>query len=153
MTSWACTSYLVRYLKQFGYIKQRKIHNGKVQRHKKSFFIPIGLHSVTNSKDIDYNQYKQFHKKKREKIEGKGERENEKRKEREKKRAEEGGKKKRKEKERKEQRKKAKRKEKEREEVEKRIRRKGMEGVFGEGKEKGRMRGGKKEEKKEKEKK
>ena len=95
MTSWAHTSYLVRYLKQIGYIKQRKIHNGKVHRHKKSFFIPIGLHSVTISEVIDYNQYKHFHQKKvkKKKIEGKGERENVKRREKEKKRAEEGGKK------------------------------------------------------------
>ena len=81
MTSWAHTGYLVRYLKQFGYIKQRKIHNGKVHRHKKSLFIPIGLHSVTISDVVDYNQYKQSHqknKKKTKKIEGKGERENEK---------------------------------------------------------------------------
>ena len=77
MTSWAHTGYLVRYLKQFGYIKQRKIHNGKVHRHKKSLFIPIGLHSVTISDVVDYNQYKQSHQKNK-KIEGKGERENEK---------------------------------------------------------------------------
>ena len=68
MTSWAHTGYLVRYLKQFGYIKQRKIHNGKVHRHKKSLFISNELHSVTISGVLDYilksTQYKQFHKKK-----------------------------------------------------------------------------------------
>ena len=132
MTSWAHTSYLVRYLKQFGYIKQRKIHNGKVHRHKKSLFIPIELHSVTISKVINYNQYKQFHPKKKK---GKGERENEK-KERKGKGKSRRMRQKRKEQERKEQRKKANRKEKEREEVEKRRRRKGMEGVCAEGKEK-----------------
>ena len=83
MTSWAFTGYLFRHLKQFRYIRHRKIHNEKVRRHKKSFFIPIGLHSVTISDVINYNQYKQFPKKKR----GKGERQNEK-KEKEKKEVE-----------------------------------------------------------------
>ena len=68
MTSWAHTSYLVRYLKQFEYIKQRKIHNGKVHRHKKSLFIPIELHSVTISEVINHNQYKQSHQKKKKKA-------------------------------------------------------------------------------------
>ena len=88
MTSWAHTSYLVRYLKQFGYIKQRKIHNGKVHRQKKSLFIPIELHSVTISKVINYNKYKQFHPKKKKKKAKEKER-MKKRKEKEKERAEE----------------------------------------------------------------
>ena len=63
MTSWAHTGYLVRYLKQFGYIKQRNIHNGKVHRHKKSLFISKS-YSVTISGALNYilknAQYKLF---------------------------------------------------------------------------------------------
>ena len=80
MTSWAHTGYLVRYLKQFGYIKQRKIRNGKIHRHKKSLFISNESHSVTISGVLDYilksTQYKQFPQKK--KKGNKGERQNEK---------------------------------------------------------------------------
>ena len=69
MTSWAHTGYLVRYLKQFGYIKQRKIRNGKVHRHKKSLFISNESYSVTISCVLDYilknTQYKKFPKKKK----------------------------------------------------------------------------------------
>ena len=78
MTSWAHTGYSVRYLKQFGYIKQRKIRNGKVHRHKKSLFISNESHSVTIRGVLDYilknTQYKQFPQKKKDK----GERQNEK---------------------------------------------------------------------------
>ena len=103
MTSWAHTGYLVRYLKQFGYIKQRKTRNGKIHRHNKSLFISYESHSVTISGVLDYilksTQYKQFpQKEKKKKKKGdKGERQNEKK----------TGKR----------------------EVEKRRRRKGMEGV------------------------
>ena len=69
MTSWAHTSYLVRYLKQFGYIKQRKTRNGKIHRHNKSLFISNESHSVTVSGVLDYilksTQYKQFPQKKK----------------------------------------------------------------------------------------
>ena len=64
MTSWALTGCLVRYLKQFRYIKQGKIHNKKVHRHKKSLFIPIGLHSVTISDVINYSTGSSLKKKK-----------------------------------------------------------------------------------------
>ena len=78
MTSGAYTGYLVRYLKQVGYIKQRKIRKGKVHRHKKSLFIS----SVTISGVLDYilinTQYKQSPKKKKKKKGDKGERQNEK---------------------------------------------------------------------------
>ena len=33
MTNWAHNGYSIRYLKQFGYIRQRNIHNGKARRH------------------------------------------------------------------------------------------------------------------------
>ena len=73
MTSWAHTSYLVRYLKRFGYIKQRKIRNGKVHRHKKSLFISKS-YSVTISGVLDYilknTQYKLFPQKKKKKRRG-----------------------------------------------------------------------------------
>ena len=76
MTSWAHTGYLVRYLKQFGYIKQRKIRNGKVHRHKRSLFISNESYSVTISGVLDYilksTQYKQFPQKKRKKKGDKG---------------------------------------------------------------------------------
>ena len=69
MTSWAHTGYLVRYLKQFGYIKQRKTRNGKIHRHNKSLFISNESHSVTRSGVLDYilksTQYKQFPQKKK----------------------------------------------------------------------------------------
>ena len=82
MTSWAHTGYLVRYLKQFGYIKQRKIHNGKLHRHKKSLFISKS-YSVTISGVLDYilknTQYKLFPQKKKKREKGdKGERQSEK---------------------------------------------------------------------------
>ena len=68
MTSWVHTGYLVRYLKQFGYIKQRNIHNGKVHKHKKSLFISKS-YSVTISGVLDYilknAQYKLFPQKKK----------------------------------------------------------------------------------------
>ena len=68
MTSGAHTGYLVRYLKQFGYIKQRNIHNGKVHRHKKSLFISKS-YSVTISGVLDYilknAMYKLFPQKKK----------------------------------------------------------------------------------------
>ena len=61
----------IRYLKQFGYIKQRKIRNGKVHRHKKSLFISNESHSVTISGVLDYilesTRYKQFPQKKKKK--------------------------------------------------------------------------------------
>ena len=67
MTSWAHTGYLVRYLKQFDYIKQTC--NGKIHRHNKSLFISNELHSVTRSGVLDYilksTQYKQFPQKKK----------------------------------------------------------------------------------------
>ena len=76
MTSWAHTGYLVRYLKQFGYIKQRKTRNGKIHRHNKSLFISNKLHSVTRSGVLDYilksTQYKQFPKKKKKEEKKKG---------------------------------------------------------------------------------
>ena len=69
MTSLAHTGYLVRYLKQVGYIKQRKIRNGKVHRHKKSLYISNKSHSVTISGVLDYilinTQYKQSPQKKK----------------------------------------------------------------------------------------
>ena len=69
MTSWAHTGYLVRYLKQFGYIKQRKTRNGKIHRHNKSLVISNELHSVTRSGVLDYilkrTQYKKFPQKKK----------------------------------------------------------------------------------------
>ena len=69
MTSWAHTGYLVRYLKQFGYIKQRNIRNGKVHRYKKSLFISNESHPVTIRGVLDYilksTQYKQFLQKKK----------------------------------------------------------------------------------------
>ena len=69
MTSRAHTGYLVRYLKQFDYIKQRKTRNGKIHRHSKSLFISNELHLVTRSGVLDYilksTQYKQFPKKKK----------------------------------------------------------------------------------------
>ena len=69
MTSWAHTGYLVRYLKQFDYIKQTR--NGKIHRHNKSLFISNELHSVTRSGVLDYilksTQYKQFPQKKKKK--------------------------------------------------------------------------------------
>ena len=72
MTSWAHTGYLVRYLKQFGYIKQRKIRNGKVHRHKKSLFISKS-YSVTISGVLDYilknTHYKLFPQKRKKKKE------------------------------------------------------------------------------------
>ena len=78
MTSWAHTGYLVRYLKQFGYIKQRNICNGKVHRHKKSLFISNESHPVTIRGVLDYilksTQYKQFPQKKKKKRGDKGER-------------------------------------------------------------------------------
>ena len=80
MTSWAHTGYLVRYLKQVGYIKQRKIRDRKVHRHKKSLFISNEPHSVTISGVLNYIliniQYKQSPQKK--KKGDKGERQNEK---------------------------------------------------------------------------
>ena len=81
MTSWAHTSYFVRYIKQFGYIKQRKIRNGKVHRHKKSLFISKS-YSVTISGVLDYilknTKYKLFPQKKKKKKKGeKGERQSE----------------------------------------------------------------------------
>ena len=67
MTNWAHTGYLVRYLKQFGYIK--KTRNGKIHRHNKSLFISNELHLVTRSSVLDYilksTQYKQFPQKKK----------------------------------------------------------------------------------------
>ena len=66
MTSW--TGYLVRYFKQFDYIKQAR--NGKIHRHNKSHFISNELHSVTRSGALDYilksTQYKQKKRKKKE---------------------------------------------------------------------------------------
>ena len=74
MTSWAHTGYLFRYLKQFGYIKQRKTRNGKIHRHNKSLFISNKLHSVTRSGVLDYifksTQYKQVPQKKKKKKKG-----------------------------------------------------------------------------------
>ena len=71
MTSGAYAGYLVRYLKQVGYIKQRKIRKGEVHRHKKSLFISNESHSVTISGVLDYilksTQYKQFPQKKKKK--------------------------------------------------------------------------------------
>ena len=79
MTSWAHTSYLVRYLKQFDYIKQTR--NGKIHRHSKSLFISNELHSVTRRGVLDYisksTQYKQFPQKKKKKKGDKGERQKE----------------------------------------------------------------------------
>ena len=69
MTSWAHTGYLVRYLKQFGYIKQRNIRNGKVHGHKKSLFISNESYSVIISGVLNYilkcTQYRQFPQKKK----------------------------------------------------------------------------------------
>ena len=69
MTSRAYTGHLVRYLKQVGYIKQRKIRKGKVHKHKKSLFISNKSHAVTISGVLDYilinTQYKQSLKKKK----------------------------------------------------------------------------------------
>ena len=69
MTSWAHTGYLIRYLKQFGYKKQRNIRNGKVHRHKKSLFISNESHPVTIRGVLDYilksTRYKQFPQKKK----------------------------------------------------------------------------------------
>ena len=82
MTSGAYTGYLVRYLKQVGYIKQRKTRNGKVHRHKKALFISNESHSVTISGVLDYilinTQYKQYPQKKKKRKGDKGERQNEK---------------------------------------------------------------------------
>ena len=69
MTRWAHSGYLVRYLKQFDYIKQTR--NGKIHRHNKSLFISNELRSVTRSGVLDYilksTQYKHFPQKKKKK--------------------------------------------------------------------------------------
>ena len=97
MASRAFVKFVIRYLIQFRYMKNRKRHNKEIHRHKKekSFFITIRLQSdynwVTNNCIISYilktHSHSSSQKKKKKgrgkEAEDKGERQNEKEQEKE----------------------------------------------------------------------